>query len=98
MQFSLKTLMLTTWLIPPVAWLIYATLWRFDPERPLKLPDPVGLLAVVAWVSIYYNCVHRRNQIPKHRPATEMGPTVSLPDAGKKAKGKKKAQAKAGCL
>jgi len=64
MRFSLKTLTLATAVIPPIAWLAWVTLWRpFDPERPLELPDPIGLLAVVAWVSIYYNCVHKRRTI-----------------------------------
>ena len=60
MRFSLKTLLLFTGIVPPVAWLIYATILRFDPERPNRLPDPLGTLAVVAWITIYYNCVHRR--------------------------------------
>jgi hypothetical protein len=42
-----------------MSWLIYATFWRFDPERPIRPPDPLGTLAGVALVTIYYNCVHR---------------------------------------
>jgi hypothetical protein len=60
MQFSLKTLLLATAVLPPAAWLIYKTLWRFAGDEPLTLPDPIGTLGVAAWIAIYYNCVHKR--------------------------------------
>jgi hypothetical protein len=63
MRFSLRALLLFTGIIPPVAWLVYAAFYRLDPERPIQLPDALGTLAVIAWITIYYNCVHRRSPI-----------------------------------
>jgi hypothetical protein len=61
MRFSLKTLALATAVIPPIVWLAYRTLrMRTAWDEPLRLPDPIVLLAMVAWISIYYNCVHKR--------------------------------------
>jgi hypothetical protein len=59
MRFRLRTLMLLAAVVPPVVWLACA-LWRPDPERPLKWPDPIGLIAVVTWLAVYYQCVHKR--------------------------------------
>ena len=59
MRFSLKTLALATAVIPPIVWLVWAMLWRSADEE-LKLPDPLGTLAVIAWIAIYYYCVHKR--------------------------------------
>jgi len=58
MQFTLKSLLLATAVLPLVAWLIYRA--RYGGEHPELLPDPLGTLGVIAWVSIYYSCVHKR--------------------------------------
>jgi len=58
MQFTLKSLLLVTAVLPPVAWLVYRA--RYGGGHPETMPDPLGTIGVIAWISIYFNCVHKR--------------------------------------
>ena len=60
MTFSLKTLLLVAAVAPPVAWLLFSALPSSDPEKQTKFPDPILMFGVVAWISIYYNMVHKQ--------------------------------------
>jgi hypothetical protein len=46
--------------VPPVAWLAYKTLLAPPTAEPLRLPDPIGVIGVVAWIAIFYNGVYKR--------------------------------------
>jgi hypothetical protein len=52
--------MLAVGIIPPAAWLVYWVFFGREPDEELKWPDPLGTLAVTAWVAIYYHLVHKR--------------------------------------
>jgi len=60
MKFSLRTLLLAMAVIPPIAWLAHRTLMAPGTGEPLRLPDPLGTIGVVAWIVIFYNCVYKR--------------------------------------
>jgi len=60
MKFSLRTLLLVMAVVPPIAWIGHRTLLAPPSDEPLQLPDPIGLIGVVAWITIFYNCVYKR--------------------------------------
>jgi hypothetical protein len=62
MKFSLRTLLLVTTVIPPLVWWCVTTiaaLVRHDPEHPVQWPDPILLIALAGWGTVYYQFIHK---------------------------------------
>lgn len=64
MKFSLRTLLLVTTLIPPLIWWSVTTitaLVRRDPYHPVQWPDPILLIGLAGWITVFYRFVHKRS-------------------------------------
>src|SRR5687768_4957368 len=53
MKFSLRTLLLTVTMLPPVIGFFVLHVWRRDPDSPLQFPDPILMLGITGWLAAY---------------------------------------------
>jgi hypothetical protein len=59
MKFSLRTLVLTTAMVPPVIWYAVVQLPALLSGETSELPDPILAAGVLGWVVLYIYLVRR---------------------------------------
>ena len=67
MKFSLRTLLLTVTMLPPVIGFFVLHVWRGDSESPLRLPDPILMLGIVGWLVAYAVLVREPSEESNNR-------------------------------
>lgn len=63
MKFSLRSLSLVMAVVPPIVWWCVLALRPRDLNHPVAWPDPVLIVAPLAWLGMYYSLVYKR--LPK---------------------------------
>ena len=73
MKFSLRTLLLTVTMLPPVIGFFVLHVWRGGrndlghPESPLQFPDPILMLGIVGWLVAYAVLVREPSEESNNR-------------------------------